>query len=127
MIFTVGHSIILAITEALTEFLPISSSAHLILVRELLHIQTLGTTDLAIDAVFQMGAIIAVLLYFWTDIKKIFIDTPLKSLVRQPVSGEESNMFTLMDFLCYNLYFIYFFCYRCINENPFLLQSIKYL
>ena len=92
MIFTTWHAIILAITEALTEFLPISSSAHLILVRELLHIQTLGTTDLAIDAVFQMGAIIAVLLYFWTDIKKIFIDTPLKLLVRQPVSGEESNM-----------------------------------
>ena len=58
------HAIILAIVQGLTEFLPISSSAHLILLP-----QWLGWADpgLAFDVALHAGTLIAVVLYFLKD------------------------------------------------------------
>ena len=58
------QAIILAIVQGLTEFLPISSSAHLILIPDLLHWQEPG---LAFDVALHVGTLIAVLLYFFRD------------------------------------------------------------
>ncbi len=55
------HVIILAIVQGLTEFLPVSSSAHLILVPKLMHWQDQG---LAFDVAIHLGTLCAVLLYF---------------------------------------------------------------
>jgi undecaprenyl-diphosphatase len=58
------QAIILAIVQGLTEFLPISSSAHLILIPDLLHWQDPG---LAFDVALHLGTLLAVLLYFFRD------------------------------------------------------------
>lgn len=58
------QAIILAVIQGLTEFLPISSSAHLILIPDLLHWQDPG---LAFDVALHLGTLIAVLLYFFRD------------------------------------------------------------
>lgn len=55
------QAIILAIVQGLTEFLPISSSAHLILIPNLLHWQDPG---LAFDVALHAGTLLAVLLFF---------------------------------------------------------------
>ncbi|MEX0651873.1 MAG: undecaprenyl-diphosphatase UppP [Candidatus Paceibacterota bacterium] len=57
--------LILGAVQGLTEFLPISSSGHLILVREVLGIQT--EFGLSVDAVLQLATSLAILLYFWRD------------------------------------------------------------
>jgi len=62
----IGNVIILGIVQGLTEFLPISSSGHLILAREFLTIQ-IGN-DLAFDAVLQLATTLAVFVYFRKDI-----------------------------------------------------------
>ena len=59
-------AIILGIVQGLTEFIPVSSSGHLIVVRQFLGINTEG--GLAFDAVLQLATTLAVILYFWKDI-----------------------------------------------------------
>ncbi len=56
---------ILALIQGLTEFLPISSSAHLILLPELTHWQDQG---LAFDVALHIGSLAAVIIYFRRDI-----------------------------------------------------------
>src|SRR6202047_3699157 len=58
------QAIILAVVQGLTEFLPISSSAHLILIPEMLHWQDPGV---AFDVALHLGTLIAVLLYFFRE------------------------------------------------------------
>ena len=70
---TILQSIILGIIEGFTEFLPISSTAHLILSGELLKIPSsefLKTFNISI----QLGAILAVVILYW---KKIWSSWPL--------------------------------------------------
>jgi undecaprenyl-diphosphatase len=61
------HAAILGIVQGLTEFLPVSSSAHLILGRAFLGSQT-GQLDLAFDVACHVGTLIAVVAYFWRDL-----------------------------------------------------------
>ncbi|HEY4557872.1 MAG TPA: undecaprenyl-diphosphate phosphatase [Enteractinococcus sp.] len=63
------EAIILGLVQGLTEFLPISSSAHLRVVGEFLP----GAADpgTAFTAINQIGTELAVLLYFWRDITRI--------------------------------------------------------
>lgn len=57
---------LLGVVQGLTEFLPVSSSGHLIVARDLLG---LGLENgLAFDAVLQLATALAVVVYFWNDI-----------------------------------------------------------
>jgi undecaprenyl-diphosphatase len=60
--------IVLAVVQGLTEFIPISSTAHLRIVPALLGWEDPGA---AISAVIQIGTLVAVLWYFWRDILRI--------------------------------------------------------
>jgi undecaprenyl-diphosphatase len=63
------EAIILGLVQGLTEFLPISSSAHLRIVGEL--IGTGEDPGAAFTAITQLGTETAVLIYFWNDITRI--------------------------------------------------------
>lgn len=58
-------SILLGVVQGATEFLPISSSGHLILARLYLDLEAINT--LGFDAVLQLATALAVLIYFWRD------------------------------------------------------------
>ena len=61
---TTGQAIILGLFQGLGEFLPISSSAHLVLVPWLFHWEDPGLT---FDIALHIGTLIAVIIYFWKD------------------------------------------------------------
>ncbi len=63
---TIFHLFLVAVIQGLTEFLPISSSGHLVLLPELT-----GQPDqgLAIDVAVHVGSLFAVIVYFWSDVK----------------------------------------------------------
>ncbi len=65
------HALILGVIQGFTEILPISSSAHLILLPWLLRWPESGIT---FDVALHLGTFIALCLYFWRDILKLAID-----------------------------------------------------
>lgn len=58
-------AIILGIVEGITEWLPISSTGHLILVEEFLNLDKSDEFKAMFDVVIQLGAIMAVVVIFW--------------------------------------------------------------
>lgn len=65
---TIIEAIVLALVQGITEFLPVSSSAHLILVPELLGWDDQG---LAFDVIVHVGTLTAVIAYFRQDLWQI--------------------------------------------------------
>lgn len=63
---TLLQAILLGVVQGITEFLPISSSGHLILGETLLnlHVEDLKT----FDVVVHVGTLLAILIYFWKDL-----------------------------------------------------------
>lgn len=69
---TIIHSIILGVVEGLTEFLPISSTGHLILASSLLGVVQSDFTK-TFEIAIQLGAILAVVMLYWRS----FLDIEL--------------------------------------------------
>jgi undecaprenyl-diphosphatase len=67
---SVFHAIILGIVEGLTEFLPVSSTGHLILASELFRIPETEFLK-SFEVIIQLGAILAVVVLYW---KKLFLE-----------------------------------------------------
>jgi len=62
-------AVILGIIQGLSEFLPISSTAHLRIIPSFFGWQDIGA---AYTAVIQVGTMIAIIIYFWKDLYKMF-------------------------------------------------------
>jgi undecaprenyl-diphosphatase len=65
------QAIVLGIVEGLTEFLPVSSTGHLTITERLLGLQVDDAGVTAFTAIIQVGAIIAVIIYFRRDIARL--------------------------------------------------------
>jgi undecaprenyl-diphosphatase len=64
--YVIFKAIILGLVEGLTEFLPISSTGHLIIVNQFVSFEKNFTN--IFDVIIQLGAILAVVIYFWDKI-----------------------------------------------------------
>ncbi len=69
-------ALILGIIEGLTEFLPVSSTAHLRIAEALLHISLSDGYWKMFSIVIQLGAILCLPVYFWGHIVKLFSTFP---------------------------------------------------
>ena len=79
------RAIVLGVVQGLTEFLPISSSGHLIAVRELFGWEF--ADDLTFDVSLHLGTTVAVLVYFWREWRQM-----LRSLLLR-LTGERRPEF----------------------------------
>ncbi len=70
------HSIIFGIIEGITEFLPISSTAHMVLAAKLMHVAQSDFVK-SFEIIIQVGAILSVVMLYW---KRFFVD--MESLKR---------------------------------------------
>ncbi|MGN0973868.1 MAG: undecaprenyl-diphosphatase UppP [Bacilli bacterium] len=76
---------ILGVIQGIAEFLPISSSAHLIIFRDLFGIGVLGQdVNLAFDVALHLGTLLAIVIYFFKDFWNMFI----KGITKGPKDKE---------------------------------------
>ena len=68
MIIEIIKAIILGIVEGITEWLPISSTGHMILLNEFVKLDVSDEFYSMFEVVIQLGAIMAVVILFWNDI-----------------------------------------------------------
>lgn len=68
------EAIVLGIVQGLTEFLPISSTGHLTLTGKLMNLISDSNPErwTAFIAVIQLGTLLAIVIYFWKDLWRIF-------------------------------------------------------
>jgi len=80
---TIIQAIFLGIVQGLTEFIPVSSSGHLVLAEKLFGI---NGSSLAFDVALHGGTLLALFIYFWNDIvvlaKAFFVQSPQTKLAR---------------------------------------------
>lgn len=70
---TLWNLILLALIQGITEFLPVSSSGHLVL---LPHLTGLADQGQVIDVAVHVGTLGAVILYFWRDVRRALGGVP---------------------------------------------------
>ena len=76
---TIIQTIIVAIVEGLTEFLPVSSTGHMIITQALLGIESDEFVK-AFDVIIQFGAILAVVVLYWKRFFRLDHSTPPEGL-----------------------------------------------
>ena len=80
------HAFLLGLLQGLTEFIPVSSTAHMLIGQELLRIP-------ADEAMFsylilvQLGTILSLIVYFWKDLLKL-----IKAFIAKPFSTQENKL-----------------------------------
>lgn len=79
------QSIVLGLIQGLTEWLPISSSGHLVLAQRLMNL----TVPVGFDVMLHIGTLLSVVIFFWRDIKKILV-----SVFNRDVRDENFKLFT---------------------------------
>ena len=86
---------LLGIIQGLTEFLPVSSSAHLILARAFFGWDA-EEFGIAFDVACHVGTLVAVVAYFWADILAMVRALPRLLTLRQPLADPKARLMVLI-------------------------------
>lgn len=81
------HAFLLGIIQGLTEFIPVSSTAHLLIAENLLKINPEGGAAFAFNVLVQLGTTLAVIIYFWQDLLSL-----LKAFFAKPFSTPQNRL-----------------------------------
>ncbi|HQT92738.1 MAG TPA: undecaprenyl-diphosphatase UppP [Candidatus Kryptobacter bacterium] len=92
------ESIILGIIQGLTEFLPISSTAHLVIVPDLFDWNAPLLNSLTFDVALHLGTLLAVVTYFFKDTVDL-ITGFVRGLTKKSFNSDPKARFSLLVFL----------------------------
>jgi undecaprenyl-diphosphatase len=83
---TIIQAFVLGIIQGLTEFIPVSSTGHLLIAQSLMRIEP-GDATFAFLVLVQMGTIISLVVFFWNDLLSL-----LKAFFAKPFSTQENRL-----------------------------------
>ncbi len=66
------QSIFLGLVQGLTEFLPVSSSGHLAIFKNIFHMNT--DSGLLFDVLLHLGTLLAICVVYWDDVRQLFVE-----------------------------------------------------
>ena len=89
---TVLQAIVLGAIQGITEFLPISSSAHLVLVPHWLGWSFDSQIQFTVDILLHLGTLVAVIAYFRQDIKVIILALLIGLWKRNPLENDNAKL-----------------------------------
>ncbi len=89
---TIFQAVVLGIVQGLTEFLPVSSSGHLVAVPALLGWTIPEDQVFVFDVLVQVGTLAAVIIYFWSDLAAIARSMWAGALSRRPFETPEARL-----------------------------------
>lgn len=122
-----SDTIILGLVQGVTEFLPVSSSGHLVLFESWLAVD--GVTGLTYDAILHFATVLAVITYFHRDIW-VLIQVALRKLGRLPVNQHDITMLYALILGTIPGAFIGFFAESFVSEYtraPWLVGVFLFL
>jgi undecaprenyl-diphosphatase len=85
---TIPEAIVLGLVQGLTEFIPVSSTAHLLIVPQVLG---WGDPGAAVSAVIQFGTLLAAIIYFFRDIVRLIAGFFRGLITRRPLADVDSR------------------------------------
>ncbi len=80
------HAFLLGIIQGLTEFIPVSSTAHLLIAQHILGLPA-DNAAFAFNVLIQLGTTLALIIYFWQDLIAL-----LKAFFARPFSTQENKL-----------------------------------
>ncbi|MGE5222460.1 MAG: undecaprenyl-diphosphatase UppP [Omnitrophica WOR_2 bacterium] len=87
---TILQSIVLGIIQGLTEFIPVSSTAHLLLAQHFFNWQI--PEAFKFDVLVQLGTLLALIVYFWRDLVSIILAVLQGLWNRQPFADPQARL-----------------------------------
>lgn len=89
---TIFQAVVLGIVQGLTEFLPVSSSGHLVAVPALLGWTIPEDQVFVFDVLVQVGTLAAVFIYFWSDLAAMARSMWAGALNRRPFEAPQARL-----------------------------------
>lgn len=87
-------AIILGFIQGISEFLPISSSGHLIIFRQILDFHF--SNELAFDAILQLSTTFALIIYFWRDLFSLVKNFIYPKSIEDKIKSKDTFLFILI-------------------------------
>lgn len=126
---TLLHAFLLGIIQGLTEFIPVSSTAHLLIGQVLLGIPS-GDRIFSFNVIIQLGTVLAMLIFFWRDLFHIVKSFFLGIAQRKPFATHDSRLGWLIIVATIPALIVGFLIKDYIDElfqNAILIAGIRLL
>lgn len=114
------QAIFLGFVQGITEFLPISSTAHLLVVTQIFGWEDLGQ-KYYVDAI-QFGSVVAVILYFWQDIRTLLGGAAV-AIKDRDWQQKEWRIVVGITIGTFPVLFLGYLCRDIIPESPWVIGS----
>jgi undecaprenyl-diphosphatase len=126
---TFFHAFVLGIIQGLTEFIPVSSTAHLLIGQALLGIPSNGRI-FSFTVIIQLGTVLALLLFFWKDLLSILRAFILGIWNKEPFATHDSLVGWLVIVATVPALVVGFLLKDVMDKlfsNPILIAAVRLL